>query len=245
MTTKGKRWKRRNRPLIKPEAVFRNMTVLEPAGKNKSGLELWLCRCTCGFKSIMTRNNLLWAKQFHCRKCAIKPPPKPSKPRPPTFIQTYPLSYRSWTLMLDRCYDPKHKSYKTYGARGITVCDRWRTSFSNFVADMGERPEGLTLERVNNDGDYRPSNCCWTTRLNQNHNRSNNFFIIIGGETRTESEWSKAYGFCKDTLGTRRRVYGDTPDEQVAYAQKRLLKQVLKWALSLPICGKYRRYRRD
>jgi hypothetical protein len=79
-------------------------------------------------------------------------------------------TYNSWSAMLQRCHDPKHRSYKNYGGRGITVCQRWRESFEAFLADMGEPPEKHTLDRIDNDGNYEPSNCRWATRLMQSRN---------------------------------------------------------------------------
>lgn len=78
-------------------------------------------------------------------------------------------TYRSWNAMLCRCTHPTNKMYHAYGGRGITVCERWMT-FANFLADMGERPAGLTLDRINNDGNYEPDNCKWATRSEQNSN---------------------------------------------------------------------------
>jgi hypothetical protein len=79
-------------------------------------------------------------------------------------------TYWSWSGMLSRCRDPRNASFKSYGARGITVCERWR-DFENFLADMGPRPDGKTLDRISNAGNYEPGNCRWATNAEQNANR--------------------------------------------------------------------------
>lgn len=79
--------------------------------------------------------------------------------------------YRSWYQMKSRCYDKNHHAYKDYGGRGISVCDKWFASFVTFYKDMGKRPEGMTLDRINNDGDYESSNCKWSTASEQARNR--------------------------------------------------------------------------
>lgn len=79
-------------------------------------------------------------------------------------------TYRSWRAMLARCRDSTHKQWMQYGGRGITVCDRWR-QFENFLSDMGERPVGRSLDRINGNGNYEPGNCRWATRIEQRHNR--------------------------------------------------------------------------
>lgn len=110
----------------------------------------------------------------------------------PTFI--------SWDSMKQRCLNHRHKSFPQYGGRGIKVCDRWLESFENFMADMGERPDGMTLERDDVDGDYEPSNCHWATAKEQGNNRRNNRMLSHAGETMTVKEWADRIGISDKAL---------------------------------------------
>lgn len=104
--------------------------------------------------------------------------------KPPSKI------YMIWGDMLSRCRNVNHKSYPNYGGRGITVCERWLT-FQNFEADMGARPEGRTLDRIDNDGPYAPHNCRWATRQEQSSNRRNSIFVDCDGERVTLREYCR------------------------------------------------------
>jgi len=99
-----------------------------------------------------------------------------------------------WRSMRNRCLNPKSRGYENYGGRGIKVCDRWLGSFDNFKNDMGERLSGMTLERINNDGDYEPSNCRWATRKEQQNNKRNNILMTLNGVTKNVMEWSEELG---------------------------------------------------
>lgn len=101
--------------------------------------------------------------------------------------------YWVWSDMKSRCSNPKHKAFANYGGRGITVCDRWST-FPAFAADMGERPEGGMLDRIDNDGPYSPENCRWTDRKMQNSNRRNCIYVDHGGEQVTVKEYCRRAG---------------------------------------------------
>ena len=100
--------------------------------------------------------------------------------------------YWVWAAMIQRCINPRDKGFQRYGGRGIKVCDRWRASFDAFALDMGARPEGHTLERIDLDGDYTPENCKWATPTEQNNNRSICIFVEINGERMTlKQAWRK------------------------------------------------------
>lgn len=103
------------------------------------------------------------------------------------------IAYLAWASMLSRCYNKNVANYKNYGGRGITVCRRWH-KFENFYADMGERPNGMTLHRINNDGNYTKKNCEWATRSTQNRNRRGLRMIAINGVNKCLKEWSEIYG---------------------------------------------------
>jgi hypothetical protein len=110
--------------------------------------------------------------------------------------------YNVWYLMLHRCLNPKDKRWEQYGGRGIKVCERWLV-FQNFLADMGERPVGMTLDRKDNDGDYTPDNCRWATRAEQNSNRTNTRLVTLNGETKTVAQWASVFGLKYHTMYKR------------------------------------------
>lgn len=109
--------------------------------------------------------------------------------------------------MHSRCSNANSKHFANYGGRGIQVCERWR-SFENFFADMGERPSGKTLERINNDGAYSPANCCWATRLEQQCNRRSSVRITIDGTTKTQTQWARLIGLRPHSLSSYRKRNG-------------------------------------
>jgi len=112
-------------------------------------------------------------------------------------------TYSSWQCMKDRCYRRDNAAFKYYGARGITVCDRWKDSFINFLNDMGEAPKGLTIDRIESDGNYEPSNCKWSTKSEQSYNRrkqSNNKTGIVGvWYDKNRNNWQVSINFNKKT----------------------------------------------
>ncbi len=120
--------------------------------------------------------------------------------------------YTVWASMRARCYNPHNQAWANYGGRGIAVCDAWAL-FSGFFADMGPRPEGGMLERIDNDMDYSPDNCRWATRRDQNLNKRNNVLISLDGETHPLSVWAERFGLKYGTVHQRITKYGWTPEQ--------------------------------
>lgn len=113
--------------------------------------------------------------------------------------------YRIWIDIRRRCNDPGRPGFRDYGGRGIRICNRW-IDFANFLTDMGKRPSPEhSIDRINNDGDYEPSNCRWATPKEQSNNRRSNHYITIEGETMTIAQWCEKYDIPDTTFHNRLR----------------------------------------
>lgn len=127
-------------------------------------------------------------------------------------------TYQSWNAMLQRCTNPKMPNWNHYGGRGITVCERW-TWFPNFLEDMGYQPEGKTLERIDVNGNYCPSNCKWDTYEAQANNRRNNLRLELHGSVLTQAQWSRKLGISQQSL--HRRLHNGWTVEQALQTPNR------------------------
>jgi len=119
------------------------------------------------------------------------------------YYKTHPDEYPGYVAMKGRCNNPKKSDYSYYGGRGIKVCGSWMESFDNFIADMGCRPEGHTLDRIDNDGDYSQSNCKWATFEEQMNNTRQTVKIEFDGQTMSLSQWGRHIGVVGQTVSNR------------------------------------------
>jgi hypothetical protein len=107
--------------------------------------------------------------------------------------------WEAWHAMRQRCLNPKNKGWKRYGGRGISVCPKWAI-FELFLEDMGKRPVGMTLERIDNSKGYYPDNCRWATPKEQSHNRRNNKPLTARGKTMLQVDWAKKLGYANSSV---------------------------------------------
>lgn len=163
---------------------FGRLTIEELIHQNNPhGKSIYLCRCTCG-KSKEVRLNYLLSKSTNSCGCLFKEHMKERNTKH-GLMNDYKKTYRSWKDLRQRCNNKNNKDYPNYGGRGITVCERWN-DFSNFFKDMGERPEGMTIDRIDVNGNYEPNNCRWATGKEQARNKRNNH-IMENGKTLAEN----------------------------------------------------------
>lgn len=155
----------------------------------------WLCECDCGGENILISSVLLRGLTLSCGCLQRESRKTHGKSKDPV--------YKVWDSMRARCTNPKHKSWESYGGRGITVCDRWMKSFDNFYEDMGDPPPGMSIERKNNDLGYSPGNCIWATPIEQQNNRRVNTHVEFEGEKYTVSQLARKYGLDPEFLRKR------------------------------------------
>lgn len=189
---------------IEPGARFGAWVVQGPA-PTRRGCTHVRVRCACGVEAVRESASLRAGRTSGCQRCAgaARRLAEPSESRP---------EYGVWVSMIQRCTNPRRAKFKEYGARGITVCDRWLKSFSNFLDDVGPRPSpSHSLDRFpNNDGHYEPGNVRWATAQQQALNQRRNVRITHAGESLTLSQWAKRIGVSQFTLyGRKRRGLSD------------------------------------
>lgn len=201
---------------------FTRLTVVGACDERRrygKSTEFWYpVRCDCGVKLEVRRNSLTGGNTRSCG-CIKKELDKTR--RKPTHGCAGTTTYRRWLGMRRRCNYPTDISYPNYGGRGIKVCERWNISFENFLVDMGECPDGYSLDRIDNDKDYGPGNCRWATRVEQNSNQKRNRRVVLNGETMVLQHAAKRLGIHTSLVYDRVRRRGETHQEALDHYASR------------------------
>lgn len=173
---------------------FGKLTVVKRGKRSNNREQKWVCKCDCGNVTEVRASSL---KEGHTASCGCH-----------IGNHVHDMSgtstYRTWVGIRTRCYRKSSSAYKYYGGRGIKMCDRWYKSFKCFFDDMGEKPKGLSIDRIDSNGDYEPGNCRWADIYTQNGNKRDTHKITINGETKPLSVWARHYG--KNIWTVSRRI---------------------------------------
>ena len=181
--------------------VFSRLTVTEKFEIRGRRRVYWLCRCDCGAQRWVIADALKSGCTKSCgclndetRRLVRHGCGRPGKQSP---------EYSAWHSMKQRCLNPNSDRFNDYGGRGIKVCQRWADDFAAFLEDMGRRPSGTSIDRIDNDGDYRPGNCRWATSHTQSRNTSRTRWITFSGRTLCLEDWCATLNIKRSTLNTR------------------------------------------
>lgn len=181
--------------------VFGKLTVL--SHQSIGGIAYCICSCECGNTTTKRTHGLIAGSTRSCgclkKQCGNRVNH--------TKITRHHLSrspvYKIWAGMKQRCLDPNNLAYKDYGGRGISVCEEWIDDFRNFYRDMGDRPDGMSIDRINNDGNYCRENCRWATDKQQANNKRNCRKVTIDGITKGIAQWEDENGLTRGTVSKR------------------------------------------
>lgn len=173
------------------------------------GKQRWLCRCSCGIEKSVDGHSLRRGASTRCTKCQDRSVQKAAAIKHGGHNTRL---YNLWRGMIKRCEYERDIAYSRYGGRGIKVCERWRESFAAFREDMGEPPPKTTMDRIDVNGDYEPSNCRWATAKEQGRNRRTNRRLMFNGELLPMSEIAERVGMTYSKF--QQRIYAGLSVEE-------------------------------
>lgn len=202
---------------------FGRLTVVKRAENSKSNKTRWECICDCGNELITVGAQL---KNGRTKSCGCLQKELLSK-RVRTHGMTNERLYGIWCGIKQRCFNPNIDAYKNYGGRGITMCDEWFNDFSKFQkwALKNRYSDDLTIERKDVNGNYEPSNCCWTTRKMQSRNRTDSHNITCGGKTMILTDWALYLGVTRGRLAYLLKRSNFSEEETIKRIEKGLIKK--------------------
>ena len=203
--------------------VFGRWTARRFSHSNRQ-TSYWLCRCECGTEKTVRAGQLKNGTSSSCG-CLAR---EVNAIRMTTHgLSRHPLR-AVYQAMKSRCYSPSDLAYPAYGGRGIYVCDRWLESFANFLADMGERPPGMSLDRIDVNGPYAPENCRWATEEQQHNNMQQTRYLEWNGKRQSLTQWARELDIPPNTIRRRlhvgwpiERVLGEPPDMRYSHNRPR------------------------
>jgi hypothetical protein len=178
--------------------VFGRLTVHKVVGRNKHNQLIWSCTCECGSECEALGFLLRRGEKQSCGCLQKEAISKLNYSHGKTRTKIYAI----WRAMMQRCYNYNSHAYLRYGGRGITVCDKWK-SFECFYADMGDKPEGMSLERKDNSGNYNKDNVIWANDKAQANNRRSNVVLEYNGRKQTMQQWADESGLKIGTIWAR------------------------------------------
>lgn len=194
---------------------YGHLLVLRRAPSGRNGRAWWLCKCDCGTEKAVESQALRAGRVVSCgcfrahvlRTSGVK------------HGQHGTGAWNTWADMMKRCTNPRSVAYRHYGGRGISVCEAWQT-FEGFFADMGQRPEGMTLERKDVNGNYEPSNCVWLPAPEQVNNRRVTVRVSVGGQQMALSEACRHLGLSYSRTRERMKRLGWSFEQAIAEPKK-------------------------
>lgn len=201
---------RRKHSKVLPGHRFGRLTVIAECEKpdsyqslSHSYVKFYFCQCECGEAAVATASKLNSGQKRSCGCLQSEVTTERSYKHGGNIRGQRTKAYNTWAHIQQRCYNPNNCSYADYGGRGISVCDRWRESFENFLADMGEPPSAQhSIDRIDHNGNYEPANCRWAAKIVQMNNKRSNRRITVHGRTQTLAEWAR------ETSLTSNMIYG-------------------------------------
>lgn len=192
---------------------YGSLTAVEEVGRNRRNQAMWLCICDCGNTPTVIGSSLRHGNTKSCGCLRNRASAERRTTHGASKNGKEEGAYVVWKGMRQRCLNPKNPSWAHYGGRGVKICQRWLDSYAAFLEDMGERPDGLTIERKDTNGDYTPDNCVWATRQRQSRNTRQTLRIILCGQITPLVDACERFGLNHASVKVRMYREGQSATE--------------------------------